>query len=124
MRALRCMRRRFRPVSATLLVAASLLSVGVVAGGLYLSTAHGRAQLIGVVVTNLNRVLPGTFAVGALERLTPTSLTFGRVTLSAGAGNEVLSVERLQVELELMPLLRGQIVASRVSIEGAEVDLR
>src|SRR6185295_11875767 len=53
-----------------------------------------------------------------------TTIVLEDVVLCAPAGNEVLTVHELRAELALSPLLQGQLVLPRLSLQAAALDLR
>lgn len=106
---------------------AAILALALVlclAASVYLSTASGKARLLGAVLAQLNQALPGKISVQQLHVLRPTLVVLEGIRITAPAGNEVIAVARLRVRLQPWSLLGEQIVVPELALEVENADVR
>lgn len=92
--------------------------------GMALSTVTGKQLLSSWIVARVNQNLTGRLAVHRLETLNLSEIVLAGLSLRTLAGDEVVAVERVRLDLELWPLLHGRVVLDALIIENAAVDLR
>src|SRR4051812_4380150 len=115
-------RRRVRRVVSVLLLAVASVVVLVGAALLLLQTATGGALVRGMVVPRINEQIAGRLEVGTL-RLRGLRLELGQVALRDPQGAPVAEVERLEVGVSILPLLRRRMVIHRVVVESPALHL-
>ncbi len=108
------------------LAVASLVLVGLlVVGLLWLTqTRSGRAQLLRLVVGQVNAAIPGHLEVAELGRLDWSGARLRAVSVADPAGREVAHVDHLGLEYDLFALWNRQYLVTKVELVGGEVDLR
>jgi autotransporter translocation and assembly factor TamB len=94
--------------------------VGVVA---LTQTERGRAWLLAELLPVIDAAVPGRLAVERIAALRPDNIELRGVRIFDPAGSEVISAQRVRVDLRVWPLLEGEFLARTVSISGARVDL-
>lgn len=106
------------------------IGLGITVGVLVLAvvaltqTAPGRAVLVRVALPYVDAALPGRIELRELARLTLSGVELRGARIFDPAGDEVIRVESLRVEISLGEIIDGRIVIPEVELRTAAVDLR
>lgn len=118
------LRRALRWVARIVLGLLAVLLAAVSAVLIVLATDSGRALLLGWGVAQANGALPGTLHVERLVHAGPWAVELEGIRLADPAGEPVLTVQRLAVELRPLELLVRHVAVERLALEGLRADLR
>ena len=86
-------------------------------------TERGRTRLVAELMPLIDAALPGKLAIESIAELGTSRIELRGVRVFDPEGNEVVSAQRVRVELQLRPLLHGELLIRKADLVGVHVDL-